>query len=47
LLANAIEILPTMREAADRIYEGVLTGIPEEQATTVKDMLAMALLQKS
>jgi len=30
-----------MREAADRIYEGVLTGIPEEQATTVKDMLAI------
>lgn len=41
LLPNAIEILPTLREAADRIYERVLTGISEEQATTVKDMLAI------
>lgn len=41
LLPKAIEILPSLRTAADRIYERVLTGISEEEADIVKDMLAI------
>lgn len=39
LRPKAIEILPSLRKEADRIYERVLAGIHDEQVIRFRDML--------